>query len=86
MTRPRVRVRIERLVLDGVETADGRAVARALEAELAARLAHGGLPQLLAAAGDHPRLQAPAVQLDPATAPGALGQRVAAALHTGLQP
>jgi len=86
MTGPLLRVRIERLVLDGVEAGDGAAVARALEAELARRLARGGVPSLLAAAGDHPHLQAPTVQLDPATAPGVLGRRVAAALHAGLQP
>jgi hypothetical protein len=86
MTGPLLRVRIERLVLEGVDAGDGAAVARALEAELAGRLAGGSVPPLLAAAGDHPRLQAPAVQLDPATAPGVLGRRVAAALHAGLRP
>ena len=39
MTGPLLRVRIERLVLDGVEAGDGAVVVRALEAELARRLA-----------------------------------------------
>lgn len=86
MTRPLLRVRIERLVLEGIDAGDGGAVARALQAELARRLAGGTVPSLLAAAGDHPALQAPAVRLDPATAPAVLGRRVAAALHAGLRP
>jgi hypothetical protein len=84
-TRPLVRVRIERLVLHGLEVGDGRAVARVLEAELAARLARGQLPPLLATTADHPRLPAPAIRFDPATDPGDVGRRVAEVLDAGLR-
>jgi hypothetical protein len=83
---PLIRVRIERLVLEGLEVGDGAAVARALEAELAARLGAGTLPAALTAPAAQARLQAPAIRLDPAMAPASLGRRVAEALDAGLRP
>ena len=85
MSRPLIRVRIEWLVLDGLEVGDGGAVARALEAELAARLAAGTLPASFTAPAGQARLVAPAVRLDPAMAPATLGRRVAEALDGGLR-
>jgi hypothetical protein len=85
MSRPLIRVRIERLVLDGLEVGDGGPVARALEAELAARLAVGTLPASFATPASQAKLLAPAVRLDPAMAPATLGRRVAEALDGGLR-
>jgi hypothetical protein len=82
----RLRIRIERLVLDGLSlgSSDGPRVQAALEAELARRLGERGVdPRLIQAGatqvlngGDIPRLSA---------APAEAGNQIAQAVAAGMQ-
>ena len=79
------RVRIDRLVLDGlgIEARDGSQVARALEAELGALLVAHGLPPHRLVAGNVPALRAPPLR-GPRGGPAQVGIGVAEAVHRGL--
>lgn len=81
-----VRVHIERLVLTGPEldARDATAVARAVRAELSRRLTADGVPGALAAGGAWPTVRAPAIPIDAAGGPGALGRSVGASVYRGL--
>lgn len=85
MTRPRVRVVIRSLHVDGTVTRDGAALAVNLRSELAALLAREGVaPDLLQTSRHHPQLSVPAPPIRPGTPATAVGARVAAAVHRGL--
>lgn len=71
----RVKVHIDRLVLDGVRRHQGHSVARALERELTRLLKTGELPR----AGT-PRA---AATIPHSPAPAALGTEAARAIHQG---
>ncbi|MDY7091997.1 MAG: hypothetical protein SX243_03410 [Acidobacteriota bacterium] len=87
----KIELHIQRLVLEGFEPHERRAVAAALQEELTRRLAEGGLPKGLAAAVEAagaegsqssperliPRLDAGSVTLAPKAAPEATGRAVA---------
>jgi len=81
----KLRVHIERLVLDGPLTAaDARRVKTGLEQELARLLSGGGLHPELRAGTALPSV--PAGALEPARDPSSqqLGQRIARSVHTGI--
>jgi len=81
-----IRVRIERLVLDGlpVGRADGPLVRAAVEAELGKLLAQDGLAPELRRGAALPTLRAGSLPDAPPAGPGALGAGIAAAVHRGI--
>ena len=82
VTRPRVRLSIERLVLDGVTAGDPGALGRAVEAELSRLLTDGGAP-FGAEAASIGRLDAGEVSWGGGSS-DALGTRVAGAVYSSL--
>jgi hypothetical protein len=80
--RPDVRLRIDRLVLDGVDPVDPAALGRAVEAELSRLIAEGGSP-FGTAATSIGRLDAGGVDW-PGGSSDALGARVAGAVYSSL--
>lgn len=80
----KVRLRIDRLVLDGIDVPYGaRAALRAaLERELGERIALGGLAPALAAGTAVPSLDAP--QMQTARNPVQLGTAIAQAVYGGI--
>jgi len=83
--RAAVRVRVERLVLDGFDLspADRARVGAAARAELARLIAEGGVHPELAGGGARPRLRAPAV-VDAGAPPAELGAQIARAVYGGI--
>lgn len=82
----RIRLHIERLVLDGLPSAGAdRALLRAAVAgELARLLAAGGLDRDLAAGGAVARLSAPPIRFGRGERPDAIGRAVARSVHAGI--
>lgn len=79
-------IRIERLVLEGldVSSAEARRIGAALESELTRLLASGRIGPELAGGGLLPSLRVPDVTFAPPTSPAALGASLAEALGGGL--
>ncbi|HXI26416.1 MAG TPA: hypothetical protein VNG71_21360 [Pyrinomonadaceae bacterium] len=77
---------IERLVLDGVDTAPGQRhlLRAAVETELTRLLLEGGLAQRLSGAGALPGVVSPAIQLNADNDAAQLGQQIAGAVYGGL--
>jgi hypothetical protein len=78
-----IRVRIERLILDGlpISAHDGPLVQASVEAELARLLAADGLAAGLAAGGAREALPAGALQLSEGVDAHGLGRQIAAAVY-----
>jgi len=78
----RIRLDIDRLVLDGLNLPAGShgPLRAALEAELARRLGAGGLSRAVQAGGSWTALPAPPVQLPAAATPARLGEHIATAI------
>jgi hypothetical protein len=74
MTRPRVDVHVDQLLLDGLAPGDVRGVEQAVERELT-RLLGGGAP---------PRVDVSTIELGREPAAYAIGARVAARIHRSL--
>ena len=83
----RVRVQIERLVLDGfaLSSADGRRVKVALQRELSRLLASEGGTDGYRAGGAVPSVQAGAFDPPPDATPSQLGQHIARSVHAGVR-
>jgi hypothetical protein len=81
----KVRVHIERLVLDGlpVTTAQGPLIRDALQRELANALTSGGLSHELRNGGAFPRLRTEDSKLSESN-PGALGTQIARSVHGAI--
>jgi hypothetical protein len=79
-------LRIERLVLDGIEVAPAQrpALRAAVEAELARLLAGDGIAPELLARGATARVSGGPVELGGQPEPGLLGSRIAHAVHGGI--
>lgn len=82
---PSVRLRVDRLVLDGIPlaAADRPLVRAALEAELARLLGEGGISAEWTGGGAVPRLRAPAV-VDATADAASLGRQIANAVYGGI--
>jgi hypothetical protein len=82
----KIRVHIERLVLEGLplQRAQGPLVQRAVEAELARLLAGSGVGNDLRSAGTIPRTAGSPVQYANETSPRQLGTQIAQSVHAGL--
>ena len=82
---PAVRLRIDRVVLDGIDLAprDRVRFRAALEAELARLMAEGGVPSALAGGGAYPRMRA-AAEVDASAGASVLGGQVARAVYGGI--
>ena len=78
---------IDRLVLDGlpVEPAHAARIHRAAERELTRLLGREPAPQQLLAGGAASRIDAPHIAPGPGEGPGALGARIARAVHGALE-
>ena len=83
VNRSPIRLRIDRLLLDGVPAADPAAVGRALEVELSRLLTKGGAPTQWQGATSVERLDAGEVSWADG-ASDALGSRIAGALYSIL--
>ena len=82
----RIRVNIERLVLDGLPVAsvEGPSVRRAAERELARLLRAGGLKPEFLAGGAVPSLRIPGGAVVKNRRPAHLGRQIARAVYGGL--
>jgi hypothetical protein len=83
MSRPRLEVHVERLVLHGLDPGDQAALGPAVERALAAALAGQGLAPELAAGPERGALDAGAVELGRRPLADDLAQAVAGALSRG---
>jgi sugar (pentulose or hexulose) kinase len=81
-----LQLRIERLVLNGIEVAPARrpALRAAVEAELTRLLAGGGIAPELLTRGTTARVSGGPVELGGQPEPGLLGSRIAHAVHRGI--
>ena len=79
-----VRLRIDKVLLDGFPAADRDGIAAALAAELSRLLTERGLPPALTAGGEVPSLDGGAFDLDPGLDAEAIGRRVAGAVYDGM--
>ena len=82
----KIRVHIDRLVLDGlpVTSAQGAHVRAAVERELARRLATGGLASEWRAGGAVPRVQAPHFAFAAHDRPNAIARHIARSVHARI--
>jgi hypothetical protein len=81
----RIRVMIDRLVLDGLplERAQGPAVKAAVEAELSRLLAEGGIDRGLALGGAVPSVSADSIKLA-GGGPAQVGMQIARSVYGGI--
>lgn len=81
-----INLHIERLVLDGVDTASGQRhlLQSAVETELSRLLIEGGLAHQLTGGGALPRINSPAIQLNGGNDPARLGRKIAGAVYGGI--
>ena len=82
----KIRLKIERLILDGlpIANAEGPLVQAAVETELARLLADGGLSRELQAGGAVPALRGGNIQVDKGSRPAAMGKQIAGAVYGGI--
>jgi hypothetical protein len=82
----KVRLHIERLVLDGlqVSSADAARLKVAMEAELGRLLAEGGMNAELAAGGALPHVSTAAMRAASGSEPAELGRAIARSIHSGI--
>jgi len=76
-----MRVRIDSLVLDGLDVDAAAPVARALRERLARALVAEGLGGQLDSVG---HIDAGAIEVSPGDSPSTIGSRIALAVHRGL--
>jgi len=81
-----IRLRIERLFLDGLPVTRAQAprVKAAIEAELGRLLSEGGVSHELASGGAVPSVNAPAVQSPRGVSPAQLGIQIAQSVFAGV--
>ncbi len=81
-----IRLRIDRLVLEGIplERNAFPTLQMAVESEFARLLAEGGLAEGLQNGGSIPVVSAGKVQLEPRSGPGYLGRQIARAVYQGI--
>jgi len=79
-------VHIERLIVDGlpVTAADAGQLHAAVTAELAHRLAVGGLAEQFSRGGAVPQLRAPSISLGQGDRADTVGRHIAHSVHTGI--
>jgi len=82
----RIRLNVERLVLEGLplQSSQGPLVQGAFEAELARLLAESGRAAELASGAAVPRLNAQGISIDPLDGPQAIGRKIAGSVHGSL--
>jgi hypothetical protein len=83
--QPRIDLRIEELVLHGVDAADRHHIGDAVERELVRLLAQGPLPPGLGAGGDIDRVAGGSRRLTGRASPAAVGAAAARAIHDGMR-
>jgi hypothetical protein len=86
MNRTRIELHIERLVLEGIDRRDRRAISAALQEQLQQRLATGPLPAMLRADTTRDTLDCGAIDGGRSQTSRALGGSVAGAIWRGLSP
>jgi hypothetical protein len=82
----KIRLRIERLILDGLPVSGGQGplVRAAVESELARLIADGGLSRELRSGGAVPGLRGADIRVDQASPPAGLGKQIAGAVYGGI--
>ncbi len=82
----KVRLHIDRVVLDGVGLPPGsrRALRESLERELATRIAAGGLAGELSAGIAVPSVNVPAIEIAQGTSASKLGASIAHSVYAGI--
>lgn len=82
--RPNLELSIDRLILHGLEGADGHGLREAIEAELTRLLAEEGVPPSLAEGGHVARLPGGKFDVAPGAKPAAIAAQVARAVYGGM--
>jgi len=82
----KIRLKIERLILDGlpVAHAQGPLVRAAVETELTRLLAAGGVSRELRAGSAVPGVRGGDIRVDQASRPAGLGKQIAGAVYGGI--
>jgi len=80
----KIRLHIERLVLDGLATSEPRLLHQALEQELRSRLLEGGLSPELRSGGAVPKMNGGAITIGDRNRPAQLGEQIAGAVYSGI--
>ncbi len=82
----KIRVRIDRLVLDGLPVTElqGPVVRAAVEAELARMIAAHGISPELMSGGAFPSVFASGIQISPEVKPANLGRQIARSVYGGI--
>lgn len=86
LTPARIDLRIDTLVLDGLDGVDAAAVGTAVRRELARLLSEGGVPPAWQQGGTAARLDGGAVTVAPGTPSGEVGARIARTLYGEPKP
>ena len=81
---PRIELRIEELVLHGVDAADRHRIGDAVERELVRLLAQGPWSLHLSTGGDIDRIEGRSHRLTGRASPTAVGTAAARAIHDGM--
>jgi len=81
-----IHLHIDRLVLDGVDTAPAQRhrLRGSLETELTRLLIEGGLADELTAGGALPNVATPTIQISGSNDPAQLGRKIAGAVYGGI--
>lgn len=80
----KIRVHIERLVLEGVAVEQPRILRKALEQELTGRLMEGSLSREFRGGGAVPHVHGGAIELGQGSHPAKLGTQIAGAVYRGI--
>ena len=80
----KIKVHIERVVLDGVPAAEPRLLRRALQKELTQKLTEGGLSQEFRHGGAVPFVGGGSIEIGKAHLASKLGTQVAGAVYRGI--
>lgn len=80
----KIRLHIDRVLLDGIAVEQPHALRSALEAELAGKLAEGGLAAELRTGFAAPRASGSSIRVDRKTGAAQLGRQIAGAVYHGI--
>lgn len=82
--RSKINLRIDALVLEGLNGGNHDQIARAVERELANLLIGGGIPETWKSGQEIPNMDGGKISIQPGPSPGRLGGKIARAVYGGI--